>query len=335
MLLISGGRPANLARQSPGAEIACGANFQRNAARRKKIHRAFVAHHADAVADALRAQHFDGLADEFRAANFAGVNQAMHALAGDVFINGAKFAGGKAKFVAADSVGDDVRRAQFRGDPRDFHRRRGAPLAHGVENPLQADPGNLRRGVAQRGKIGGRVLLAAEHHADRKRDLGVQNVLPLHRFGEAPRDQRIILRPAKKRSHPDERFDELREVARSVARGSLFERQRDAVPRGQFHHGRRLDRALQMHVQFGLGQSGAKTEAKECGSRRSSSGHDPARFACGCRRSRSPGQWSAKRRIGSSCHRQPRHQQEAGEDGHDGASGPPGARKARGRPGSR
>ena len=49
-------------------------------------------------------------------------------------------------------------------------------------------------------------------------------------------------------------MDELVEIARGIARSRLFDSQSDAVPRGQFHHGRRLDGALQMDVQFGLWQ---------------------------------------------------------------------------------
>src|ERR1019366_7461912 len=65
MLFVAGRIAAELARQSPGAEIAGRADLQGNVTGREKIHGALVAQHADPVSNALSAQDFDGLADEF------------------------------------------------------------------------------------------------------------------------------------------------------------------------------------------------------------------------------------------------------------------------------
>jgi hypothetical protein len=74
--------------------------------------------------------------------------------------------------------------------------------------------------------------------------------LPLHGFGVALRNQRIILRATQKRCNPDKILDELIEIARGVTRSDFFQRKRDAVARGQFEERWRLDRALQMNVQL-------------------------------------------------------------------------------------
>ena len=173
MLFVAGRLPADLARQGSGAEVAGGADLQGNASSRQKIHGALVAHYADSVPDTLRSQDFDGLTDEFRPSDFSGMDQAMHALARYVFINVAKVAGGKPEFIAANPVGDDVRIAQFRCNPGDFHRRGRAPLANRVENVFEPDSGHLGRGVPKGGKVGHRVLFAPEHDANGESDLGV------------------------------------------------------------------------------------------------------------------------------------------------------------------
>src|SRR4029077_2577411 len=134
MLLISSRWAADLAGQGAGAKVARWADLEGNVSRGDEVHRALIAHYADAVADALGAQEFNGFTDDFRSADFSRVNQAVHSLAGHEVIDGTQVGRRKAQFIAANSVGDNVRRMQLGGDPRDFHCRCGAPLAHGVEN---------------------------------------------------------------------------------------------------------------------------------------------------------------------------------------------------------
>src|SRR4029077_17734681 len=97
---------------------------------------------------------------------------------------------------------------------------------------FQLDAGNLRSGVAQRGKIDGGILIAAKHHANRKRDLRVENVLALHGFGESAGNQGVVFRTSQERSDPDEIFDELVESARGVTRSALLGSESDSVARG-------------------------------------------------------------------------------------------------------
>ena len=99
------------------------------------------------------------------------------------------------------------------------------------------------------------ILLRPEHDSNGKSDLRVQDVLAAHGFGETPRDQRIVLGPAKERCDPNERLDELGKVTRSVTGGGgFFDREGDAVPRRQLHNGWRFNRALQVNMQLGLWQ---------------------------------------------------------------------------------
>src|ERR1700676_1619816 len=110
MVAVSCSGAPQLAGQSAGAEVARGANFQRNSSRGNKIQGALVAHDCNAVADTLDAQHLDGFANRFWAPDFSRMNQAVHALAGHVIVNRAQIACRKTELIAADSISDNVRR---------------------------------------------------------------------------------------------------------------------------------------------------------------------------------------------------------------------------------
>src|ERR1700722_12155836 len=75
VLVVSGRRAANLASQRPSAKVARRTDFQRNISRGDEVHGALVAHHADAVADALHSQQLNCLADDFRSTYFSCMNQ--------------------------------------------------------------------------------------------------------------------------------------------------------------------------------------------------------------------------------------------------------------------
>src|ERR1700687_3570744 len=162
VLVVSRRFTVQLSRESSGAECARGANLEGNTPRGHKIHGALVPHHRDSVPNAFRAQNFDRFANRFRPADFSRMNQAMHTLAGYVFIDRAKFTGWETEFIAADSIGYNVRRMQVHRDLRDLHRRARAPLPHGIEYPFQANSGNLQRSFPESRVIRRRVLVAPE-----------------------------------------------------------------------------------------------------------------------------------------------------------------------------
>ncbi len=207
-----------------------------------------IARGGDAVADAFGAEMGERVADGVGAADFAGVGDAVQAAGRGVVEGRAEIGGGQGEFVAADAEGDDAFTAQFDGDAGDFHRGLRAELAHAVENPLQAQAQRFVEadGFANGAEIGGRVLLAQEHHAGRERDFGVDDVLGQQAFGSFAGDKGVIFGGAQVRGDPFVGLDEGDEIVRRVARGDLAWFDRIAVAGCQFDDRGRLDGAFEM-----------------------------------------------------------------------------------------
>ncbi len=225
-----------------------------------------VASGGDAVTDALGAEQFDGFAHGLRAADFAGMRQTTQAVRGNKFVDGAKIGRGDGEFVAAKAVGDHAFVSRVRRRARDFHSRVGAELAHGVEDPLHAQASWLEGGggFANRAEIGLDVLPAQEHHADRKRDFGVDDILSEQVLGQTAGDQRIVRGRAQVGSHPLVGFDEGGEVGRGVTRGHCRFVDGVAVARGERDHCGGRDASFEVQVQLGFGQ-GAELRRERSG----------------------------------------------------------------------
>jgi len=95
VLLVSRRFASQLACECSGPEITRGADLQGDAARGNKSMVRSSRITSDSVANPLGAQDFDSFAYRLRAADFSGMNEAMHALAGHIFVDGAKVSSGR------------------------------------------------------------------------------------------------------------------------------------------------------------------------------------------------------------------------------------------------
>ena len=77
MVAEFGGGLVQLSRQSASAEVAGGANFERQGALGKQAHQVRIASCGDAMSDAFDSEQGDGVADGFGSADFSGVHQAV------------------------------------------------------------------------------------------------------------------------------------------------------------------------------------------------------------------------------------------------------------------
>ncbi len=230
------------------------------------LHDKGVVHSGDAVSDALHTEQINGLAHGFGAAGLASMDEAVQALLGRIVIDAAELRRGQGELIAAHAEGHDAFGVHLRGEACDFHGRGGAELSRGVENPVHAQAFALRapRGFADGPKIRLDVLLAAEHHADGKRDFGIDNVLLSEPLGQALGNERVVGRSAEEGGDPLEGFEEAQEVVVVVARGGFGRGQGHAVARGKLGHGFGLDRAFEVEVKFGFGQCGEQRGQVSC-----------------------------------------------------------------------
>ena len=145
-----------------GAEIAGQAIFQDHATCSQGIGERGIAHHRDAVPDALRSQNFDGFAHRFGAADFSRMADEMEALMARVVECGAEIHRGTGELVAAHAKGHHSGGLQFRSPARHLIRGLRAELARGVENPggLQAAEGHASSGFPDRFKVCFHILRA-------------------------------------------------------------------------------------------------------------------------------------------------------------------------------
>src|SRR5579872_112069 len=130
-----------------GAEIACRADFERNAALDQDGHQLFVANRGDAVADAFRAENFNRVANRLGSGHFAGMSEAMKSFGGGIVVYFAEISSGKRFFVATQSKGNDAFRFHLCGEARNVHRLYRAELAHRVKNPLNAQTAPRRKSL--------------------------------------------------------------------------------------------------------------------------------------------------------------------------------------------
>ena len=202
---------AKLTGQRAGAQIAGGAGLLRGMPRAaSKSMVALVAHHADPVANPLGAKQFRSPSRiEFRPANFAGVNQAMQArYSPRIHRRGASSLWRlearvrhhlrRMRQSPANAIGSQSGRLPSRRLLPTGGRRRKSDAR------LHAGQLRSRAGVAQRAKICFNILVASqEHHAHRKSDLRVENILFSQGFGESARDQArsVVSGFAKQGSH--------------------------------------------------------------------------------------------------------------------------------------
>jgi hypothetical protein len=93
--------------ESASADVADGADFQRNAALGEKIHEIAVVERRDAMTDALCTEKFNRFADLVGAADFPRMNETVKTDACCTIVNGPEVCGGDAQFIAADAECDD------------------------------------------------------------------------------------------------------------------------------------------------------------------------------------------------------------------------------------
>ena len=256
VFLQCGVRAVQLASESAGADIADGANFQRNSAIGENIHQRGIVHSGNAVANALDAENFHGFADFVRATNLAGVNEAMQAGGGSVFVDGKKFFGRDAEFVAADAESDDLRSGTVFCGLDNSHSRVGAELTDGVKNPADGEAARFERlgGPEDGSKVVFRRLVAEKHDTDRERNLGVNNLVPQELFAKVAGDERVVGRIAQKGRDPFEGIEEAEKVVVVVAAADFDFGGGNAVAARQSADGGGVDRTFQVQVQLSLWQ---------------------------------------------------------------------------------
>jgi hypothetical protein len=139
----------------------------------------------------------------------------------------------------------------------DFLRFLNSEVARGVENPQQRDAeiaGAAGASAFEAFEDGGEILLAEEADADRDVDLGVQHGFFFQALHEAVGDEFVVVGAAQVRADRLEGHEKTLEIGVAVESFDLGERGVVAVQLAQFEQGCGFDRALEMQVQFRLGE---------------------------------------------------------------------------------
>ena len=163
------------------AEVAGGADFQRDLTVGETVHECRAADSGDAVADAFSAENVDSLVDLIGTAGFSGMREEMESVLRSKAIDATELRKRQGKLVASESEGDDAFVAKLGGDEGDFHGRSGTELTDGVEDELdlrsfaglRVAAEDIRKGC----EICCHILLTKDHDAYRKRHFCVDDTL--------------------------------------------------------------------------------------------------------------------------------------------------------------
>ncbi len=237
------------------------------------------------MAEALGLEHVERAVDRERADGLSGVNAETQAGARRLGIDLLEELGGGKALVAADADANDVTglilagpllaAPKLNGLGENLLGLFGAEVAHGVEDPIEADAEILFRAQpsalhALEERI--ELLAAPENDADADEDLGMQAAFGGELFDHAVGDELEVLgiaQPLGDRFEGDEKAGEIRVV---VERGGFGDGERTvrvgqrlvtiAGPRkrrvmllAELAEGQRIDRAFEMKVQLGLGKA--------------------------------------------------------------------------------
>src|SRR5580693_3009952 len=138
----------------------------------------------------------------------------------------------------------------------------GAKLPDSIEDPEQRDAEIARAtGAAaiQAFKDGSEILLAPQADSDRDVNLGVQHVFFFQTLHQPVGDQFVIVRSSQVFGDVLERKQEARKILVAVKRIDLSSGGAFAMALPQLEESCRLDRTLEMQVQFSLGKKAQKT----------------------------------------------------------------------------
>src|SRR5580704_4060786 len=239
-----------------GAQVAGEAEFDGNLALCELIDEVGIVRCGDGVANALGAQ-VKRSPDGFGRSGFAGVGGRAQAVVESISVDAAEKFGRTFLFVAANADAHHVALAVEHGEFENSLRLFDAEVAGRVENPEQRDAEiACATGASAFESVedGGEILLAAQAHADRDVNFGMENVLRFQLLHEAVGDELVVVGAAEMFADRLERHEETSEIGVVVELGGFGEGGGVSMTLAEFNQRRGFDGALKMQVQLGFGK---------------------------------------------------------------------------------